>query len=137
MDITTSIGLKNFTYIFFTNLYHVTIMYLQSVLRLLLLCVLVAELGNVQAKGTVSLAPFDEEAKLRDVQDERRIESLTFDNEEGIVSLVPGQEMSPMSTERRRGWFKKLRRKLKRKIRRWWKKRMRKGVRFSYSRRFR
>ena len=122
-------------------------MYLHSVLRLVLLCVLVAELGTVQAKGTVSLAPFDEEAKLRVVQEERRIESLAPDNEEGIASLVPGTEMSPISTERRRGWFKKFRRKLKRSVKKRlkklkrsvkkrWKGWVRRGVKYYITKRY-
>ena len=95
-------------------------MYLQSVLQLVLLCVLVAEVGTVQAKETVSLASFDEEAKLRSVQDERRFESVPSDDEETAL-LVPGPQMSSTSIERRRGWFKKLRRKLKRSVKKRWK----------------
>ena len=96
-------------------------MYFQSVGRLVLLCVLVVEIGTVQARATVSLASFDEEAKLRSVQDERRFESVPSDDE-GTASLVPGPQMSS-SIERRRGWFKKLRRSVKK---RW--KRLRRSV---------
>lgn len=79
------------------------------------------EIGTVQAKATVSLASFDEEAKLRSVQDERRFEPVALDDEE-IASLVLGPQMSS-SNERRRGWFKKLRRSVKK---RW--KRLRRSV---------
>ena len=78
-------------------------MYLQNFLRLILLCFLVAELGTVQAERIVSLVPSDEEANLRAVQHERRIESVAPDDEEGIVSMVPDdKDVSPNSTERRR-----------------------------------
>ena len=96
-------------------------MYLHSVLRIVLLCILVVEIGTVEAKATVSLASFDEEAKLRSLQDERRFEPVVFDDE-GTVPLVPGPQISS-SMERRRGWFKKLRRSVKK---RW--KRLRRSV---------
>ena len=89
-------------------------MYLHSVLRIVLLCILVVEIGTVEAKATISLASFDEEAKLRSLLDERRFEPVVFDDE-GTVPLVPGPQISS-SMERRRGWFKKFRRKLKRSI---------------------
>ena len=115
-------------------------MYLQSVRRLVLLCVLV-EIGTVQAKATVSLASLDEEAKLRSVQDERRFESVALDDE-GTASLVPGPQMSS-SIERRRGWFKKLKRsvkkrwkRLKRSVKKRWKGWARRGARWYINKRW-
>ena len=87
-------------------------MYMQSFLRLLLLlCFLVSEYGAVQA---YDIAVVDEEAKLRAVQ-ERRIESLTPKEEEGIVSVVTDDHDMSNSTERRRGW-----RSWWRRIKSWW-----------------
>ena len=118
-------------------------MYLQSVLRLVLFCVLVAEIGTVRAKATISLTPFDEEAKLRSLQNERRFESVASDDEERIASLVLGPEMSSTSIERRRGWFKKLRRsvkkrwrKLRRSVKKRWRGWARRGARWYVTRRW-
>ena len=92
-------------------------MYLQSFLPLVLLCYLAAESGTVKAERIVSLAPSDEEAKLRAVQHVRRIDSLAPDDEEGIVSLVPDDKhMSSNSTEPRRRWLGRLWRRIKS----WW-----------------
>ena len=70
----------------------------------------------MQAEDSAVL--FDEEAKLRAVQ-ERRIESLAPNDEERIVSMVPNDKDMPNSTERRRGFFKRLWRTLKRWYRRY------------------
>ena len=87
-------------------------MYLLGFLRLALFF-LVAQLGTVQAEGSVFLAPSDEEAKLRAVQHERRIESLAPDDE-GLMSMVPDdKDTSPITTERRRRWYRRWWRKIK------------------------
>ena len=72
-------------------------MYLQHVLRVVLVCFLATKFRTVQAERIESIAPYDDEAKLRSVQVEK------------IGSLTPnGEDLASLSTDRRRwGLWKK------------------------------